>query len=144
MRRMLQVSILSLSLAGLNGCADGRGKPLTTAVAAPHEGSVFPLPDGAGNVEVLVVTPKGSGKRPSTSVQAYFYKPDMSTLSPAPTDVLLKLDEAGSKKTVALMPKAGKEPVEFASEPGNFRAGLSGELAATIDGKTITVPITVR
>jgi len=142
---MLQLSILSFVLTALHGCGDGRGKPLTTAVAAPHQGTVFPIPDGSGSVEVLVLTPKASsGRRPSTSVWAYFYTQDMSALSPAPTEILLKLDEAGGKKTVSLKPYADKEPGGFASEPGNFRSDLTGELEVTIDGKSISIPISVR
>jgi hypothetical protein len=133
----------SLLLAFVAGCEPGPPN-LRPGPETPHGGSLFPLPDGQGYVEILKQTT--SGRKPRTRIVAYFLDTDRKTLAAIPIAVSLKLQAGGTA------------PVEFrsTSDPDPAKAGgltsalipdrddLGGDLSAMIDGKSVTIPISLR
>jgi hypothetical protein len=111
------------------------------------------LPDKAGYAEILTRAPGNSRSarpgRADSQVVVYFLQADgKSAQSPAPTDASLALDTPDGTKTVSLAPEAKvADPAQqgaFVSRPGPYGDGLIGELNATIGGKSVKVPFTIR
>jgi hypothetical protein len=75
---------------------------------------------------------------------AYFYQPDGSTaLSPAPTDVKVRLGSPETGLDVKLSPQS--EPAgQFASEPGQYPDELRGQLELTVGGESIKADFMFR
>jgi hypothetical protein len=125
----------------LGGCGGG-GQP-TTAEVPLHGGTIVALPGNRGFAEILnEVKPEAR----SSTVVVYFVQPDMkSPLSPAPSDVRLKIQLGRKDSIVRLAPDpATGDPLaaaRFASPPGNYPwEARENELIATIDGQSVTVP----
>jgi hypothetical protein len=132
-----------LLLAAVAGCEPGPPK-LRPGPEAPHGGSLFPLPDGQGYVEALKQTT--SGRKPQSRIVAYFLDADRKPLAATPIAVSLKL-KAGGTTPVGLKPTGVADPVKaggFASALIPDRDDLGGDLSATIDGKWVTIPISLR
>jgi hypothetical protein len=118
-----------------------------------HNGAMFPLPGKAGYFEIRTDTP-GSGrsgggrtKGGASSIIVYFYQPDGKTeLSPAPTDVTVRLGSGEQSSLVALAPHpfSGRNAASFSSSPGNYPRGLRGQLSAKVNGQTVEVPFLAR
>ncbi len=137
---------LSLALLASQGCGDQahQAPAPSVAVAPPHQGTVFPLGDKR-RVEIVYNTVK-AGKAASWVIHAYFFAEDMTPLAPAPTDVAVKLELPSGPMTVPLKPHAAKggSTGEFASEPGPYGEGLTGDLTATVEGQAQTAKLNVR
>jgi hypothetical protein len=131
----------------LAGCSDN----MTTggAPAAPHGGIMAAVPGGKGYAEVVVGPATGSqgprkGQQVKSQVAAFFYQTDGTTeMSPAPTDVKVKVGTAADGATFSLTPQPSDKG-KFASEPADLPDGFRGQLEATIDGQPVQVAFTIR
>lgn len=144
MRRQLGM-IFGLTAACAAGCG-GSGPPATRGVPASHGGTLLPLPDGSGFVEVVVEpdNPKGGGPKAKGRLVMFFLNRDGSgPPTPAPAGVTFT-DDAG--KTYPLSPKAAADSARFESAAATFPVGrdLSGELKATTGGRAVSIPVAVR
>lgn len=123
-------ALLALALAGC-----GAGDPAAGALP-PHGGTLTPLTGARGFAEVV---------RDGPRLVVYFLDPDREPLSPAPSDVRLRLRGA-ARKTVDLKPVSDPDSARsgglVASVPDG--EGLSGKLSAKVDGLQVTFPIDVR
>jgi len=105
------------------------------------------LPDKLGFFEIRtegsVSKAKGSrAKSVTNSLLVYFYQPDGKTeISPAPTDVMVKVGTGAASSAVALAPQARGG---FASSPGHFPSGFRGQLNAKINGEAVETIFVVR
>ena len=144
--------------SSLPGCGSGGGageiSPASTAEVGPHGGRAYPLPGGAGFVEVLhetVGTPVPKKALPVV-MAVYFLGPDRkASLSPAPSNVSVTATLPGNEASQAIQltptPKAGDPAgaVRYASNQGAFDADeISGEVKATVGGGAVTVPFSFR
>jgi hypothetical protein len=130
--------VLLLALTCILAGCDGATPPVIPG--AKNNGQIVPLPDTQGYVEVRVDTAGGRGKNIPRTIVAYFYGSDGATpLSPAPTDVTLKIGDATS---VPLTP----HPTDgsFSTKPGDFPDGFRATIAAKVGGRTIEAVIPVR
>jgi hypothetical protein len=108
---------------------------------------MFTLPDHKGFFEISTQggATKGRGaraKEEASSLVVHFYQPDGTTeISPAPTDVSVKVGIGAGSPVVALAPqtKGG-----FASQPGHFPTSFRGQLTAKINGETVESVFVVR
>jgi hypothetical protein len=127
----------------LVGCA-GSPPQLPVATSA-HGGVLATLPNNRGYAEILIEA--GAGGRKSQAkprIVAYFFQPDgTSALSPGPTDVKVKLGTSEKSSVVELTPQTD-ETNKYASAPGTFPDGFSGQLDANLGGETIQVPFAIR
>ena len=146
MRRVIARTglLIGLALAGW-GCGPSNTSTLPATVTATHNGTVLPLPEGQGYVELLVESdkPNATGKGVKGRVVAYFLNKDGNgPVSPAPTDVTYLFDGG---KSYTMTPLAGSVG-GFQTEAGPFPPGreLSGELSATLDGKPVKVTVATR
>jgi len=108
---------------------------------------MFPLPGHRGFFEIVTKggEPKGRGsqaKATTNSLGVYFYQPDGTTeMSPAPTDVTVKVGTGSDTPVVTLTPQAN---ASFASAPGHFPHGFRGQLNAKINGEPVETTFVVR
>jgi hypothetical protein len=108
---------------------------------------MFPLPDKKGYFEIRTEggEPIGRGsqaKASANSLVVYFYLPDGTTaLSPAPTDVTVKIGTGSGSPVVALAPQAKGG---FASAPGHYPSSFRGQLTAKINGEAVETMFVVR
>jgi len=108
---------------------------------------MFALPDKKGFFEIKTEggEPKAEGARAKKATNAllvYFYQPDGTTeISPAPTDVTVKIGTGSSSAAVVLAPQAKGG---FASAPGHFPSGFRGQLSAKINGEDVETTFVVR
>jgi hypothetical protein len=121
----------------------GCGEPASNLNLKPSPvgGAMTRLPGNRGLVAIKTEAPAGAkggkAKARTTTIVASFYQSDGTTpMSPAPTDVVLKLGDAEDAKDVALSPDA-KEPHRFASSPGPYPNGLQGTIHAKINGEEV-------
>ena len=130
------------------GCGGGSSTTVTAAgtTAGPHGGLAIPLPDGKGFAEVVVEKDpkaKPGSKSAMPKIAVYFLGPDVKTpLTPAPTTVSVKsIPPTGESATVSLT----LDGTRFITPPGDFDYDeLRGELTATFDGQSATVPFAFR
>jgi hypothetical protein len=75
-----------------------------------------------------------------------FYQPDgTSAMSPAPTDLRVKLGTGSDSPVVPLEPQAKTgDGSGFASPPGFYPSGFRGQLEAKINGEPVEVTFVVR
>jgi hypothetical protein len=142
MRRLFEVVVLCWAFV-LAGCG-GTGSPSTAGLpAAQHGGNIITLSGGKGYAELMI--DKGTSKVASkTRLLAYFYAPDgTSVLTPAPSDVKVRLGSADSGKDVKLTSQTAP-PGLFASEPGPFPDELRGEIDLTLGGESLQTPFMFR
>ena len=109
---------------------------------------MFALPGQKGFFELKTEggQEKGRGSRGTAaltrSLVVYFYQKDGTTeLSPAPTDVAVKVGSGGDRSSVPLAPQANGG---FATGPGRFPAGFRGQLTATINGEAVETTFVAR
>jgi hypothetical protein len=137
-----------LLLACVFGCGEGSSSSTKAGVTPPHNGQIFPMPEGRGLVEVVSeTTAQPSRRRADSRLIAYFLQADGAPLSPAPTDVKLTFNQGGKSKTVDLAPKSdGASAGGFATPSGQYvtSEGLTGEIAANLGGQAVRVPISIR
>jgi hypothetical protein len=107
------------------------------------------LPGGTGFCEI-----KTEGELPSrgarkaehkTQVVAYFYQPDGTTaMSPAPTDVKVRLGKAENSPVVDLMPESKGADGRFACKPGPYPEGFQGQLDLKLQGAPLQATFMFR
>ncbi len=145
MRGIVFASLL-LTASSMIGCsepvANSNSKP------SPTGGAMFPLPGNKGFVAVSTESPEGPRgsrtKTHTTSIVASFFGPDgTSALSPAPTDVNVKIGVDGDAKAVPL-PADAKNPNRFATAPGQYPEGFQGKIQAKIDGADVETEVSAR
>jgi hypothetical protein len=148
MRRAYRAFVLvpALILLGCNG--GGMTGTGTSLPATQHGGQMLALPSGKGFAELLVergAVTKVAAKSPTKRrLLAYFYQPDGSTaLTPAPSDVKVRLGSADSGTDVTLTPQSTPAGM-FASEPGQYPDALRGQLALTLGGESIQTDFVFR
>jgi hypothetical protein len=156
MSRVAFLTLLaSTSILFGGGCG---GEPTPAAAAprgsttGPHGGIAVPLPGDQGYAEVVVerIASKGTAKAPS-KLAVYFLNADLKApLSPLPTNVAVKAilptgDTANP--TLTLEPKSS-DPLaagRHVSPTGDFDYDeLSGEVTATVDGASVSLPFAFR
>lgn len=146
LRRFL-LGLLLVPAGLLAGC--GGGTSSGGAPAAPHGGIMAEVPGGKGFAEVTVGPADGAkgakrGQQVQSQISAYFYQPDGTTeMSPAPTDVKVKVGTSASSPTVALTPQS-KDKGKFASEALELPEGFRAQLEATINGEPVQVTFAIR
>jgi hypothetical protein len=147
--RAALVLLLALA-AGCGGTSSTSTSARSAAIAAPHAGTVGPIPGDLGYVEILFEPPLKAGTRAPSAMVAYFLGTDGKTaLTPAPTDVSITytVDRMPKTTTLKASPKTG-DPAgasRFASDPTAItEPRLEGDLSASINGQTVTVPITIH
>ncbi len=129
--------------------SSGCGGSTSTKPASQHTGLVNELPDKKGFFEIDTRTAAGaSAKRGTRTKKAvphpivvHFYGVDGTTeMSPAPTDVSIRIGGEGSAE-IPLKPQSGGG---FSTEPGDYPTAFRGYLKATIDGQAIEAPFLIR
>ncbi len=79
-----------------------------------------------------------------SQISAFFFQPDGATeMSPAPTDVTVKVGTAASSPTFTLTPQSNDKG-KFASEPADLPEGFRGQLDAKIGGEPVQVSFVIR
>jgi hypothetical protein len=107
------------------------------------------VPGGKGYAELVVGPATGpggarKGAQAKSQIAAFFYQSDGSTeMSPAPTDVKVKVGTAAGSPTFALTPQP-TDKGKFASEPADLPEGFRGQLEATINGESVQVAFAIR
>jgi hypothetical protein len=146
MRRIF-LGLLIMPAGLLAGCGDNMSSG--GAPVAPHGGIMTAVPGGKGFAEVLVAQATGSkgarkGQPVKSEIAACFYQTDGTTeMSPAPTDVKVRVGTASGGPTYALAPQP-KDKGRFASEPADLPEGFRGQLEATINGEPVQVAFEIR
>jgi hypothetical protein len=148
--------LLSIGLAVLSpGCSStDSAATITSSPVPPHRGTMIPLPDSKGFVELLNEPEVSDRRHPEpTSIVAYFLEPDgKAPLIAAPSDVIFVVESAtasggrrnaGSSARVELSAQAkADDPLaagRFASKPGPYDlTALRGTLSARIAGQQIS------
>jgi hypothetical protein len=139
----LVVLIAGPTLAGCGGKGD-------SVPQASHNGVITELPGKKGYFEIRARGNSDSAggrtsrtrKPAENTIVVYFYGPDGTTeMSPAPSDVKIKVGAGDSSKVIPLSdrPQGG-----FASAPGPFPSAFRGTLTATIDGQPIEANFMIR
>ncbi len=147
MRRII-LGLLILPAGLLAGCG-GVNTTSGGAPAAPHGGIMATVPGGKGYAEVMVGPATGpgglrKGQQVKSQIAAFFYQPDGTTeMSPAPTDVTVKVGTGASSPTLTLTPQPN-EKGKFASEPADLPEGFKGQLEAKVDGQPVQVSFAIR
>jgi hypothetical protein len=110
----------------------------------PHGGTTFPLPDGKGFVEALRQdAPDHVGQ---TRLVIYFLDMECKPLRSAPTAASFRPRGRGAA-TIALKPIPDAGPSKagaLASTPFEDPGDIAGMLSATIDGKPVSIAISIR
>jgi hypothetical protein len=140
----------------LLGCDSSTPRANVATVAAPHHGTMIPLPDDRGFVELINEPEVGDRRNPQpTSIVAYYLQADgKSPLNPAPANVNFGIDMGGGKGARGKQGSAQSVPLNaepkaddpagasrYASKPGPYDlTAIRGALSATIGGQEISVP----
>jgi hypothetical protein len=134
--------LLAISTASiLAGCSQPQA-PLSPRT--PHGGMVFTLPDAPGSVELAR---QAVAEKPGiTRLYLYGLDADMKPMTPMPTAVSLKSRGRGGK-SFDFKPSSDPDPSKAGSlespdlpDQGN----VDGELSVTINGKPVTLSISIR
>jgi hypothetical protein len=133
--------IALLGAAVLPGCGE---QSQSLPPPPPHGGTAFSLPEGKGFVEVLRQEVKDQPTQ--TQLLLYFMDPECRPLSSAPGAV--SFQPRGKKSTKIAFAPAGEAEASkagaLASTPFPDSGDIGGILSATIDGKPISVAVSVR
>jgi hypothetical protein len=153
MRQPLRALLLVAAAALVPGCGGSSSAPVAerATVAAPHGGAISPLPGNRGYGESLIEPGAKPGTRPTSSaIVVYFLGPDgKSPMAPTPSGVSLSYTADRMPKTLNLAhrPKTD-DPAgagRFATDPVPLtESRLEGELTATIEGESVTLPVAIR
>jgi hypothetical protein len=104
---------------------------------------------GKGYAELLIGPATGSGRtrkgqQVKSQIAAFFYQTDGTTeMSPAPTEVTVKVGIAANSPTFTLTPQPSDKG-KFASEPADLPEGFRGQLDAKVDGQPVQVAFAIR
>jgi hypothetical protein len=154
-RIAIAMAMAIASAVSASGCGTIGGAATPTApgtTVGPHGGTAVPLPGDRGYAEVqLDRTGVKPGRPGGARLNVYFLASDLKApLSASPTEVTVKaIPPGGEALTLTLRPDAPGDkkaaPGRFTSPPGDLDYDeLRGEVSATIDGQTSTVPFAFR
>jgi hypothetical protein len=153
MREPLRATLF-LAAALAAGCGGRSSAPIAAervAVKAPHGGTISPVPGDRGFTETLLEPPLRQGsKAAGSALVVYFLAPDgKAAMATPPSNVSVELMVDRVPKTVTLTSKPKTDdPVgsaRFASAPLSLtESRLEGDLNATIDGQSVTIPIAIH
>ncbi len=139
---MTQSHLLACLLAASPvGC--GPSQPVLVPTA-PHGGTLVRFPDGKGFIELLRQDTPTSASQ--SVVVAYYLDPERKPLTPMPASAALKLKGA-RKGTLELKPTGDADPAQaggLVTPPFDTPGGIEGTLTATLAGKPVAVPISLR
>src|SRR5260370_41840779 len=140
--------IILVAVVMIAGCGGPVPPPVTegSAVAPKFGGTILPLPDKAGYVELGVKSDDPKAKAAKCRIFAYFVNSDGSAApSSTPSNVSFNVTE-GKSYPRASKTDAGAKGAMFESEAGPFAVGkpLAGELAAALGGNTVTLAVATR
>ncbi len=150
-----RISLSLLSFAGLLivGCDGGTPKPTVDVKEAVHNGTVVPLPEDLGVVELLNGKPSRTGGNYQATIIAYLLQPDRTTpIESPPKEMIVKIgsaDETAKPVTLKLDPTTS-EPTgsaRYTSAPGPYeigRGGTGGTVEVTVGGKAVSAPFRSR
>jgi len=146
-RHLFAIVAVAAAIAGCSSEPPPVALPPGSAIPegmGPNNGTLFPLPDSKGYVEVVPDAGDGGrGKRSGLALKAFFLAPDKTNpLSPAPTAASIALKTAKGSTTVPL--KAAGDAGEFSGESTTAVERIVGDLSATISGSEVKVPISIR
>jgi hypothetical protein len=133
-------SIIAVALA-MGGC-DAPAPVLPPA--PPHGGTAFPLPDNKGFVEVLRQDVPGQDGQ--TQLVVYFIDADRKPLGAGASAASFQPKGKKAAK-IALKPIEDPDPAKagaLSSAAFENPGDIAGTLSATIDGKIVSVAISVR
>ena len=132
--------------AALTGCGGGGGE--RTMPAPSHQGLMNELPGNKGYFEIGAEDAPGGGrssaaKKPAENrIVVHFYGTDGTTeMSPAPTDVTVKIGGGDAGSIVPLSPQTQGG---FASAPGPFPSAFRGQLNAKLGGEAVNANFMIR
>ncbi len=134
---MTRASLTCFGVAlALAGCGESGPQP---GPSTPHGGVLLGLPDNKGFVELVR---REKPDQPGTGqIVVYFLDPSKNAMSSPPTSATLKLRAVKSSKPIDLKPA---EAGALETPPLPVLGDVEGELATTVDGKLITLPIAIR
>jgi hypothetical protein len=138
----------------LPGC-DTPARPVAvSAVSPPHHGTLIPLPDDRGLVELVNEPEVSDRQKPEpTAIVAYFLQIDgKASLAPAPDDVSFTIATAAARGVNTRRESGERIPLSaqlksddplgaarFASKLGQYAlSGIRGTLSARISGQEIS------
>jgi hypothetical protein len=145
MRLTFAILLLSFT-SGIAGC----GASNADLPSSSHNGTMIPLPGKKGFFEIkTIAVGKGDrsprAKAAKSSITIFFYQPDGTTaMSPAPTDVRVKLGTGLESPVVSLEAQSKTGESGFASQPGYYPSGFRGQLDAKINGEPVEAMFVVR
>jgi hypothetical protein len=134
-------SLVILTVSLLAGCTQPQA-PLSRI--APHGGMLIGLPDTTGSVEVA--RQAVADKVGITRLYLYGLDADMKPMTPMPTAASLKSRGRGGK-SFDFKPSSDTDPSKVGSlESPDLpdQGDIVGELSVTINGKPVTLPISIR
>ena len=151
----IRFRVVTLGLAALfSGCDSSGPLVSVTSVTAPHHGTMIPLPEKTGFVELLNEPEVSDRRNPEpTSIVAYFLQIDgKSALDSAPEDVTFAIETGGGKGARGKQGSGDRIPLSaqpkpddpsgagrFASKPGPYQlAGIRGTLRVKIGGQEVS------
>jgi hypothetical protein len=134
----------------LAGCGSV-GAPQLALPSPSHGGTMVALPGAQGYVELKTESedpPRGGRTQERKSqIVAFFYQADgTSPLTPAPSDVIVKVGTGDKSPTVPLSPagQGSDSTNRFASKPGPYPDGFQGQLEAKLNGQPVQVTFLFR
>ncbi len=132
-----------LFLAGLlAGCGGPRGP--VAVEPAPHGGTLAPLPDGKGHLELLMEP--DPAKSTMARLTVFYLDAGRKPMAAPPTSAKLSSPDVGPTP-LDLKPVEGGGPAKaggLVSPPFRSRGEIVGEVTATIDGQSVVAPINIR
>jgi hypothetical protein len=108
---------------------------------APHGGTLFPMPDQPGRVEVIREDDPASPEK--VRIIAYVLNEEFQPITPAPTAVSFQPKDPRNAPTIELKPVVDADPAKasgLASPPFANAGSVAGQLAVTLGGRRIQVP----
>ncbi len=143
--RTYSSAIVLILGAACGGCGGSAGQPVPLP---SHQGVMNELPGKKGYFEIQAQGDSGGGRASRSKPQdrrtilVHFYGTDGTTeLTPAPTDVTVKLGVGDSSQAVPLSPQSQGG---FASTPGAYPSSFRGRLNAKIGGEPIEATFLIR
>lgn len=112
----------------------------TLGPRAPHGGTILPIPDKKGSIELVKKEVEGQAEQVRFVV--YFSGPNDKPLATAPTATTFTPTGKGAKP-VQFKP-TGNSDASMASDPFPNSEEIDGNLSVTIDGEPITIPVKIR
>jgi hypothetical protein len=133
------VFVLALALAGCN--------PTQSSLVpeAPHGGSLFPMIDPPGQVEIVREDDPTSPEK--VRIVAYVLNQEFKPIDPAPTAVTFQPKAPRNAPVLELKPAGDADPAKMSGlvSPQFPNTGsVAGQLVVTFGGRRILIPINIR